>query len=112
VVNFQSYDELLICSDIVKNQWGLLQDIYSAGNAYNSSIVWVNSSLELNAKPINPVASNTYTFSLQDISGNLIELNGSEWSFVLCLFKVSDFEHIIKRFIEVLLLDKHVQNLE
>lgn len=112
VVNFQSYDELLIQSDMVTNKSNLLQEIYSSANQYNSSIIWSNNSLPLNAKILNPTSSNVYTFSLVDEYQNLINLNGSEWSFIITVFKVSDFEKTIKQFIEMYMLQEHNKQLE
>ena len=112
VVNFQSYDELLIKSNIVKNKENLLQEIYSTGNPYNSSILFQNDNLPLNAKLVNNLTSSEFEFSLQDTDGNLIDLNGSEWSFVICIFKINNIDTIMKRFIEMMLLDSDRQKLE
>lgn len=112
VVNFQSYDELLIISDMVKNKRNLLQEIYSAANQYNSSIVWTNASLPLNAKRLNPTTFNNYRFALTTEEGDLIDLNGSEWSFVLMFFKASDFESVVKKFIAVNMLENENKKLQ
>ena len=111
VVNFQSYDELLIVSNMVKNERNLLQEIYSAANPYNSSIVWTNNSLPLNAKRLAPTSSNAYQFALTTEEGDLIDLNGSEWSFVLMFFKSSNIESVVKQFIAVNMLENENKKL-
>ena len=101
VINFQSYDELLIKSNMVSNKANLLQEIFSSQNLYNSSINWTNPSIQMNAKILVPNSTNFYSFSLVDEQNNQINLNGSEWSIVLCFFKISNFEEVVKRYIEL-----------
>ena len=96
---------------MVNNNANLLQEIYSSANQYNSSIIWNNHSLPMNAKLLNPTSTNFYQFALVDESGNLINLNGSEWSFVIMLFKISNFEETVKRFIELVMLQEQNKNL-
>lgn len=111
-VNFQSYDQILIKSDCVKNRESLLQEIYTAGNPYNTSVVWQNSDLLINAKILNPVSSNIYKFSLLDSNDGLINLNGSEWSFVLCAFKISNVDMAIKSYLHLKTLQMDKENLD
>jgi hypothetical protein len=112
VVNFQSYDEMLILSNVVKNQRGLLQEIFSSGSVYNSSIIWTNNSLPLHAKLLAPTSTQSFTFTLVDNDENLLNLNGSEWSFVLMFFKASNFESVVKKFIAVNILKEENKKLE
>ena len=111
-LNFQSYDELLIKSDLVSNKLNLLQEIYSTANPYNSSIAWSNPSIELNAKHLTPQIKNVYNFSLTDMDGNLIDLNGSEWSIVICIFKTDNLSDILKKFMYTLSLKERLQILD
>jgi hypothetical protein len=104
IVNFQSYDELLINSDIVANKRKLLQEIFASGNVYNSSIIWQNASLPLTAKRLQPNVSNTYSFSLTTEAYDPVDLNGVEWSFVIMLFKASDYEELQKKYLKLNLL--------
>ena len=112
VVNFQSYDELLILSDRVKNNANLLQEIYASGGMYNSSILWSNASLPLNAKLLKPNNTNLFKFTLVDGFDTEVDLNGSEWSFVLKLFRTSNYEDTMKKYIEYSLLDQQRKSLE
>lgn len=111
-VNFQSYDQILIKSNCVKNRESLLQEVYTAGNPYNTSVVWQNSDLLINAKILNPVTSNVYNFALLDSNDGLINLNGSEWSFVLCAFKISNIDMAIKSYLHLKTLEMDRASLE
>jgi hypothetical protein len=106
VLNFQAYDEIKLLSDIVKNKNSLLQEIYSNGEPYGTSILFQNWDILANAKLINNIGSNIYEFKLLDSEDNVIDLNGSEFSFTLMLFKTSNLDTIIKNFISLLLLEK------
>ena len=112
VINFQSFDELKIISDIVTNKSNLLQEIYINDIPYSSSLCWQNPSLEVNGKPINPLGNNTYTFTLQDSDGGLVALNGNSWSFWLCIFKVNDIDSILKQYIELMTLEMEKKSLD
>lgn len=111
-INYQSYDELVLKSDIVSNKMSLLQEIYSADDLYQSSILWQNNNLQLNAKILNPLASNNYTFSLLDGDGNTINLNGNPWSMVICVFKISNIEKVIKDYIQLQLIKEKMGNVD
>jgi hypothetical protein len=111
-LNFQAYDELLIKSNIVENKLSLLQEIYSSGNPYNSSILWVNPSIELNAKRLNSAKTNSYNFSLQDIDGNEVDLNGSEWSMVITVFKVDNLSYLLKKMIHTMALQHSLSQVD
>lgn len=111
VVNFQSYDELMIISDMVKNKRSLLQEIYSSANVYNSSIVWTNNSLPLNAKKLNTTSCNVYSFALVTEANELIHLNGCEFSFIIMLFKASNYESVMKQYIAISMLEKEKKKL-
>jgi hypothetical protein len=47
-----------------------------------------------------------------DNDENLLNLNGSEWSFVLMFFKASNFESVVKKFIAVNILKEENKKLE
>jgi hypothetical protein len=99
VVDLQSYDELIIKCDAVKNREKILQEIYTGANAYNSSIVFNNLSSDLNAKILNKVNGNVFTFILLDSNGNQIDLNGGYWSMIICLLKIDNINTAIKKYI-------------
>jgi hypothetical protein len=111
VVNFQSYDEVMVNCDMVENERGLLQELFSAGNPYNSSIAWVNSNLALNVKRLSPLFSNVTTISLLTENGDLIDFNGSEWSLAILIVKCDDMHETIKKSIAVNLMEDQNKNL-
>lgn len=99
VMNFQAYDELLIKSDMVENRSNLLQEVYTTGNPYNSSIVWHCPDITLYSKKIRKTAGNIYHFSIQTVDGESVDLHGSSWSFVLSIFRFDDTNRMIREYI-------------
>lgn len=99
VLNFQAYDELLIKSNIVKNNSKLVQEVYTAGNPYNSSIIWNCPDIEAFSKEIHPTDTNMYSFQLMTIDGDLLNLNGSSWSIVLVIYKSDKTNQLIRDYI-------------
>jgi hypothetical protein len=112
VLNFQSYDEILIKSLNVKNREGLLQEIYSNADQYNSSISWSNNDLLANAKTINTLNNNTLNISIQNGDGDYIYLNGNEWSVVVCIFETSHFEDKVLDYIKMKIYMDEKKELE
>ena len=112
VIDFQAYDSLLLISDIVRNKNKILQEIFTNINQYNSSIVWQNNNYSLNCREIINLQSNNINFSLQDNSGNVVDLNGSEFSFVMILFKKNNIADIIKTFIELHMNKQELENVD
>ena len=111
-INFQSYDEILVKSDMVRNRMNLLQEVYSNGDLYNSSILWQNQDIYSTAKLLNTNVTNLYNFSLQDVDNNLIGLNGNQWSLVICVFKVGNLDMVVKKFIELIMMKEKLNNME
>lgn len=99
VINFQSYDSILIKSNITKNTETILQEIYTTGTPYNTSIVWICPNIELYGKPLSTNSSNTFEFRLLDGNGRLIDLNGSKWSMVLCFYQIVSINNLIRDYI-------------
>lgn len=99
VLNFQSHNALYLKSNIVSNRSKLIQEIYTAGNPYNTSVLWMCPDLELYAKNINRVPTDIYEFNLLDRDGDIVDLNGSEWSAVICVMKFDNTNAMIKNYI-------------
>jgi hypothetical protein len=87
VVNFQSYAELVLKSNIVENKSQILQAVYTSTTPYNSEISWNCTDLETYAVPIKNNKSNVYSFSLLTEDDDVIDLNGSSFSFVIQIFR-------------------------
>lgn len=99
--NFQSRDVLLIYSDAVRNQEGLLQEIFTNGEPYSSTITWQNTNQTLNEKRLTIGRdSDSFTFRLLDKNGALISLNGNFWSIVVVLIESSRTQYAIREVIK------------
>lgn len=112
VINLQPFDALLIKSNIVKNKENLLQEIFCSTTPFNSSIMFDNNDLLINAKLLQPLSTNNYHFSLQDINDNLVNLNGGEMVFVICIFKISKYEDMMRHWIEMKMLEKEKKEID
>lgn len=89
VIKMQLEDSLFIRSDLSgERSNNILQEIYSYGSDYNS-IVFHNHATDYYKKQINSNSSGVYSFYLTNEDGNLMELNGLNWTMTLC-FIVSD----------------------
>jgi hypothetical protein len=111
VINFQAYDEIKIMSNIAKNKSSLLQEIYSTGEPYGSSILFQQMDSLANSKILNNINGNVFEFKLLDSENSEIDLNGSEWSFCIMLFRVDNLSEVIKKFIEILITEKEKENI-
>lgn len=112
-VNFQAYDEIILKSNIVDNDDDLLQEIYSAGYRYGSSILYECQGLDMHSKKIRSFkgSKGTFKFYLVDSLGAEISLNGNDWSAVILFYRADNTTDIIKRYIK-LELQKSLANLE
>jgi len=99
VINFQSHSNLMICSDIVRNKEQLLQEIYTNGDAYGAYILYQCPDMFINSKRLSVKRSNVYNFSLQSSDRQPVDLNGSYWTMVLCLYRLSNSEAVIMDYI-------------
>ena len=111
-INFQSYDEILIKSDMVRNQASLLQEVYSNEVPYGGSISYKCDDILISSKLLKPNTTNIYHFSVLDSNGVSIDLNGSEWSMIICLFRISNIDEVIKKYIEIRMLEKDLTELQ
>lgn len=80
-------DTLFIHSDLVQNNNNnVLCDIYAAGMANFSSIIYENYSADFNAKEIATTSNSVYRFTLTDEFDKVMDLNGQNMVFTLCLY--------------------------
>jgi len=102
VVNFQSYDEILIRSNIVTSQDQILQEVYSSGQLYNTSIEWNSHDVLLDMKKIKHLGINQpLEFFLTDSNGNDVNLNGNYWSMAIMFFKENNIIEAFKRYMKL-----------
>ena len=108
VVNFQSYDEIIIRSNIVTSKDQILQEVYSSGTLYNTSIEWEASDILLHQKKlsIGLGVQHTLEFFLTDSNGNEIDLNGNAWSLSIMFFREDNIIPLLKRWMRLQLLQQ------
>ena len=102
VVNFQSYDEIIIRSNIINTKKQILQEVYSSGQLYNTSIEWNSHDMLLDMKRIKHLGVNEpLEFFLTDSNGNEVDLNGNYWSMSIMFFKQNNIIEAFKRFMKL-----------
>lgn len=111
-INFQAFDKLLILSNGVKNSANILQDIVTSNVPYNSSIVWGNSDILGHGKLLKPLGSNSMSFSLVNVNGDLVNLNGSYWSFVIKFYRVGELYSLIANDIKLRELEREREAID
>jgi len=105
VIKLQSEDRLLIHSNIANNpgQDDILVSINSTTSINYSSIAWDNPSPEFYCHSLSSKNNNTYSFSLTDENGELIQLNGLNMNMTLLLFRVDPIYEQIRSFFRMLI---------
>ncbi len=88
VIKLQSEDRLLIHSNICNNgKDDILISINSTTSINYSSIAWDNPAPEYYAHLLTSKNNNTYSFTLTDENGELIQLNGLNMNLTLLFYK-------------------------
>lgn len=87
VVRFQKNKIVYIKSDIVNQKDGILQEVYSHNTTDYSYIIYQCTNVELNSRKINNHSNNTYKFTLVDNDDLIVNLNGINIVFTICLYK-------------------------
>jgi hypothetical protein len=98
MLDFQQHKQLYLISNVVANEDGLLQEIFTANDLYQSSIDFQNSNLLLFSKK-KKLGFSEIEISLVDFQNNKIDLNGAYWEVVLCCFNVKKTNELIERYI-------------
>src|SRR5206468_2083178 len=99
VIKLQSEDRLLIHSSICNNG---RDDVLVSINSINySSIAWECPAPEFYSHLLSSQNNNTYSFSLTDENGHLVELNGLNMNLTLLLYKKDDIFDKIKTFLKL-----------
>lgn len=115
ILDYQSYNKIVIKSDIVKNAQEHLQEIVSANSPYNQSLAYVCPDLNAHFREIHVTNSNIYKFNILDDEGNNIDFNSQEISLTLCFFKTDQIskkiEDVIKLFIADLAIKHNVNGI-
>lgn len=108
VIKLQSEDRLLIHSNIVNNPGrdDILISINSTTSINYSSIAYECPAPEFYSHLLSSQNNNTYSFSLTDENGELMQLNGLNLNLTLLLYKKDDIFDKIKTFMKMVVLNK------
>lgn len=111
VVNFLPESVVNIHSDIVLEDDGILQEIYSNNHVYFSNLVYnLTTDYMTYAKKLRTTSSNTFNFRLLDSDNNYLDTNGLPILITLLLFKKSNFEDNITEYIKYKFLQNESEN--
>jgi len=94
-LDYQSYNKIVIKSNLVENKGEDLIAIVSNGTPYNSALSYVCPSLSAHFRILKFISSNVYRFYIVDEEENLIDFNNQEINFTICLFKSSEVDKLI-----------------
>lgn len=104
VINFIPEQTLYIYSDLVKisknNTDGVLQEIFANNNKPFTCVNYQCQAFEAYSKEINDTKTNSFTISLQNENGQIMNLNGRNMLITLLLYKKEDFYQIAKQYIK------------
>lgn len=97
-INLSFINKVFIRSDIVSGgNDDILMEIMSYGSCPMLSLCYYQQQiLEANIKTFSNTTLNSWRFSLTDIDGNIVDLNGIGWSFALLFFQRSDTHQLFK----------------
>src|SRR6185437_2467406 len=106
VIKLQSEDRLLIHSNIAANPTkdDVLLSINSTTSINYSSIAWECPAPEFYSHLLSSKNNNTYSFSLTDEDGELIQLNGINLNITLLFYKKDDIFDKVRDFIKLAIL--------
>ena len=99
-VNFALETTIFIKSDIGSNgDSNILQEIYSGNNESFSYITYHASQADLYSKELVSKQSGVFNFSIINEKGQLMNLNGVDAQFTICLFKQDKTNEMIREYI-------------
>jgi len=106
VIKLQSEDRLMIHSNIVNNPSmdDVLVSINSTTSINYSSIAWECPAPEFYSHLLSSQNNNTYSFSLTDENGELMQLNGLNLNLTLLLYRKDPIFDQIRNFMKMLVL--------
>lgn len=111
VVNFLPESVVNLHSDIVSEDDGILQEIYSNNHVYFSNLVYnLTTDYMTYAKKLRTTSSNAFHFTLKDSDDNYLDTNGLPILITLLLFKKSNFEDNITEYIKYKFLQNENEN--
>jgi hypothetical protein len=104
VIKLQSEDRLLLHSNLANNDRDdILVSINSTTSINYSSIAWDNPAPEYYAHILSSEQINTYSFSLTDENGELIQLNGLNMNITLLFFRKDPIFDQMREFMKMII---------
>lgn len=105
VIKLKPEDQLFLHSDLCSNKNDdIIQEVYSAGNATFSNILFQQFDVESNSKDISFNKNNSYKFYLTDENNTILNLNGQNMTITLMLYKKNTIFTMLIDFIKYLTL--------
>ena len=101
VLNFVSTNCLYLRSDICADKNNVLQEIFSNNTVPFSYITWYCPDVDLYSKPLVSAANDTFSFSLADEHGTVIDLNGQNIQFTILIYKKVDINALFRSWIQI-----------
>lgn len=98
-LDYQSHNKIVIRSDLVRNSEENFQEIVSNGVPFNTAISYTCPSLLAHSRIINIKQTNDYRFTITDEESNPIDFNGAQFHFTICVFKTSEIDDVLKKYI-------------
>jgi hypothetical protein len=99
VIKMQKEDTLFIRSNLVTQQ-GILQEINAINSADFDNIVYTNTNADHYSKPINGNTHNIFNFKITNENGDIMDLNGQNYTITICAFKQDNTPDMIKQYIK------------
>lgn len=107
VIKMQREDTIQIQSDLVaEHSVGVLQEINCTNSADFDNITFQNMSGLYYAKKLNNRNSNIFNFKITNENGQLMSLNGNNWTCTILVFKADDANAMTKQFLKYQLSKK------
>jgi hypothetical protein len=105
VIKLKPEDQFYLHSDICSNKNDdILQDIYAAGIATYSNILFQQFDVESYSKEFISNSNNNYRFYLTDENDNIIQLNGQNIVITIMMYKKNSVWSMLNGFIKFILL--------
>ena len=97
----QREDCIYIKSDIVAGEAeGILQEVYSQNSSDFDNVVFINHNVSLYSKQMNGNNDNTFRFFLTNENGDVLDLNGQDITFSLCVYKKDQTNEMLQTYIK------------
>jgi len=101
VLNFVSTNCLYLHSNMVADKTSILQEVFSNNTVPFSFITWSCPDVDLYSKLLVSNKDNSFSFTLTDEHGSVIDLNGQNIQFTLLLFKKVDINAMFRKWLEI-----------